>query len=221
MVASVLAGWGALVWALIAVSSTIPQLEAKGMSRQLPLAVLMLVLLALVAAPVQAADEYSMDTMHSGVNFKISHLGLSWVHGRFNDFSGSFTLDADDPTKSSFTMTIQAASIDTNNKNRDKHLNSPDFFNAKQFPTIKFESTAVKAIKDGYEVTGDMTMHGVTKSITFSLTGGKTVEFPKGVKRTGYSSELVLKRSDFGMNKFAEALGDEVHVSVSFEGTKK
>jgi polyisoprenoid-binding protein YceI len=191
------------------------------MSKRWSLAVPTVVLLALVAAPAPAADEYAMDTAHSGVNFKISHLGLSWIHGRFNDFSGSFTVNADDPTKSSFSMTIQAASIDTNNKNRDKHLSSGDFFNVKQFPTIKFESTAVKAVKDGYEVTGDMAMHGVTKSVTFTLTGGKTAEFPKGVKRTGYSSDLVLKRSDFGIDKFAEALGDEVHISVSFEGTKK
>jgi polyisoprenoid-binding protein YceI len=174
-----------------------------------------------VAAPAWSADDYVVDGMHSGVNFKISHLGLSWIHGRFNDFSGTFTIDPADAGKSSFGMTIKAESIDTNNQKRDDHLRSPDFFNAKQFPAITFKSTAVKATKGGYQVTGDLTLHGVTRSITFDLVGGKPAEFPKGVQRTGYSTELVLKRSEFGVDKFAEMLSDEVHVAISFEGTKK
>src|SRR5690242_5758721 len=125
------------------------------------------------------ADEYVIDGMHSGVNFKIGHIGLSWVYGRFDKFSGGFTLDANDPSKASFRLTIEAASVDTNNEKRDGHLKSPDFFNAKQFPTINFQSTAVKAVKDGYQVTGDLTMHGVTKPVTFVLVGGKQAEFPK------------------------------------------
>ncbi len=173
------------------------------------------------AAPAQAADDYAIDTMHASVNFKISHLGLSWVHGRFNDFSGNFTIDPDDASKCSFDLTIKAESIDTNNPKRDTHLRSPDFFNIKQFPEITFKSTGAKAIKDGYEVTGDLTMHGETKSVTFTLAGGRKAEFPKGVARTGYSTDLILKRSDFGIVKFAEALGDKVYIAVSFEGTKK
>src|SRR5262249_10177648 len=97
----------------------------------------------------------------------------------------------------------------------------PDFFNVKQFPTISFKSTAVKAGKDGYEVTGDLTMHGVTKPVTFALVGGRSAQFPKGVQRTGFSTEFVLKRADFGIDKFGEALGEDVPVAVSFEGTKK
>lgn len=171
--------------------------------------------------PAWAADEYAVDPMHSGVNFKISHLGLSWIHGRFNSYSGSFTLDAADPGKSSFTLTIKTGTIDTNNAKRDEHLKSPDFFNAKDFPAIAFKSTAVKPAKEGYEVTGDLTLHGVTKPVTFMLLGGRKAEFPKGVQRTGFSMELVLKRSEFEMKKFGEMLGDDVHVAVSFEGTKK
>ncbi len=167
------------------------------------------------------ADDYELDAMHAGVSFKVSHLGLSWTQGRFNDFSGSFSLDPD-PTKCSFSLDIKATSVDTNNKKRDEHLRSPDFFNVKQYPNITFKSTAVKAIKDGYEVKGDLSLHGETKSVTFSLVGGRKAEFPKGVQRTGYTTELTIKRSDFGIGKkFGAALGEDVHISISFEGTKK
>src|SRR5262249_11112345 len=109
----------------------------------------------------------------------------------------------------------------TNNKKRDEHLRSPDFLNAKQFPGIAFKSTAVKPIQDGFEVTGDLTLHGVTKSITFPLKGGAKAAFPKGSLRTGYSTELLLKRSAFGMDKMLQAVGDDVYVAISFEGVKK
>jgi polyisoprenoid-binding protein YceI len=191
------------------------------MFKQLPVRVLTALLLAVAAgAPARAADEYAIDLAHAGAHFKISHLGLSWIHGRFNDLSGSFTIDPD-AGKCSFALTIKAESIDTAVAKRDEHLRSPDFFNVKQFPAITFKSTVVKPIKDGYEVTGDLTMHGVTKSVTFSLLGGRTAEFPKGVQRTGFSTDLVLKRGEFGIDKFAGALPDEVYVSISFEGTKK
>jgi polyisoprenoid-binding protein YceI len=167
------------------------------------------------------ADEYVIDPAHSGVTFRISHLGLSWVHGRFDSFTGGFSLDSSDPSKASFTLNIKSESVDTNNPGRDNHLRSPDFFNAKQFPAISFASTAVKAIDGGYEVTGDLTMHGATKPITFSLKGGGSAEFPRGVKRTGYSTDLVLKRSEFKVGPPMPALGDDVHVSISFEATWK
>jgi polyisoprenoid-binding protein YceI len=179
--------------------------------------------LAGAAGHVRAADNYGIDPMHSGVNFKISHIGLSWIYGRFNSYSGSFTIDPEDAAKSTFGLKINTDSIDTNNKTRDNHLRSPDFFNVKQFPAITFESTGVKAIQDGYEVTGNLTMHGVTKPVTFGLLGGKKSEFPKGTPRTGYSTELVIKRSEFGVGKeqFAGALGEDVHVAISFEGVQK
>jgi polyisoprenoid-binding protein YceI len=168
------------------------------------------------------ADDYVIDAVHSGVSFQISHVGLSYIQGRFNDFSGNFSIDTSDPAKSSFSLTIKAESVDTNNSKRDEHLRAPDFFNAKQFPTITFTSTTVKAIDGGYEVTGDLSMHGETRPITFSLKGGKTAEFPPKVTRTGFTtSQIVLKRSDFGVGKPMPVLGDEVYIAISFEGTKK
>jgi len=174
----------------------------------------------LVFVPALIADEYVVDAAHASVTFKISHLGLSWIHGRFDDFSGGFSLN-DDPGKCSFSLNIKTESIDTNNKQRDDHLRSPDFFNTKQFPAISFRSTAVKPAKDGYQVTGDLTLHGVTKPVTFTLVGGRKAEFPKGVQRTGFTTELTVKRSEFGINKFTEMLSDDVSIAISFEGTRK
>jgi polyisoprenoid-binding protein YceI len=178
-------------------------------------------LVATMASPAARADDYALDTSHAAVTFKISHIGLSWSYGRFKDLSGEFTIVAGNPAATKFEITAKAGSIDTDNAKRDEHLRSPDFFNAKQFPAISFKSTAVKAVKDGYDVTGDLTLHGVTKSITVTMVGGRTAEFPKGVQRTGYSTEFKIKRSEFAMDKMLEAIGDDVFISVSFEGTKK
>jgi polyisoprenoid-binding protein YceI len=104
---------------------------------------------------------------------------------------------------------------------RDEHLRQPDYFDTKQYPTIEFKSTSVKGIKGGYEVTGDFTMHGTTKKITFSMQGGKEIEF-MGTKRTGFSTDLKLKRSDFGFDKSGIGpIGDEALIYIDFEGTRK
>jgi polyisoprenoid-binding protein YceI len=179
------------------------------------------VLVLLGIAGAVTADDYAIDADHSSVSFKISHLGLSYVHGRFNTFSGGFSLDSSDPTKNSFKLDIKPQSIDTNSPKRDNHLRSPDFFNAKQFATAGFKSTSVKPVEGGFEVSGDLTLHGTTKPVTFTLKGGETKEFPKGFSRTGFSTDFVIKRSDWGVGKATPALGDDVFVSISFEGTAK
>ena len=168
-----------------------------------------------------AADDYAYDLVHSSVSFKARHLDISWIHGRFNEVDGKFSLDRQDPTKSTFQLTIKAESVDTANPARDEHLRQPDYFDTKQFPTIEFKSTAVKAIKDGYEVTGEFTMHGKTKEITFTLMGGLEIE-SRDVKRVGFSTELKLKRSDFGFDKNAIGpIGDEAIIIIDCEGTRK
>ena len=170
---------------------------------------------------VLAADEYDYDLVHSSVSFKARHLDISWIHGRFNDVSGKFIIDRDDAAKSSFQLTIKADSVDTANPARDEHLRQPDYFDTKQFPTIEFKSTAVKAIEDGYEVTGDFTMHGTTKKIVVKLMGGKEIE-SRGVKRVGFSTELKLKRSDFNFDKSAIGpIGDEAIILIDCEGMRK
>ena len=168
-----------------------------------------------------AADEYAYDLVHSSVSFKARHLDISWIHGRFNEVAGKFSLDREHPAKSTFELTIQADSVDTANKARDEHLRQPDYFDTKQFPTIEFKSTTTKPIDGGYKVTGNFTMHGKTKEVTIVLMGGKEHDF-KGTKRVGFSTELSLKRSDFGFDKSAIGpIGDEALILIDCEGVRK
>jgi polyisoprenoid-binding protein YceI len=176
----------------------------------------LVVLAASFCANSARADDYKVDGIHSSVSFKVGHLGISWIHGRFNKISGEFTVDGNN---SSFGLTINADSVDTGVAKRDGHLKSPDFFNVKQFPLITFKSTSVKMIDEGYEVTGDLTMHGKTNPITMKLTGGKTADF--GGQRIGFSTTLSLKRTDYGMTNSVPAAGDEVRIDISLEGVKK
>ncbi len=169
----------------------------------------------------RAADTYLVDPIHSSISFMISHQKISNIHGRFNNFSGKITINSDDPTKSSFALSIPVESIDTNNTKRDEHLRAPDYFNVKQFPTMTFQSTKVKPVDGGFEVTGDLTLHGVTKPISFTLKGGdKVVEFPKGIKRIGLTSTFSIVRSDFGVNAELGGLGDEIPITVGIEAAK-
>lgn len=183
--------------------------------------VLLLVTALMFTSVGLAADTYVVDAAHAAAVFKVSHLGLSWTHGRFRDLSGTFTVDEANPAATKFELTAKVESLDTDNEQRDKHLKSPDFLNAKQFPTVSFKSTSVVKSADGYQVTGDLTLHGVTKPVSFALVGGRKAELPKGVWRTGYTGELKIKRSEFGLGQALEMIGDEVHISMSFEGTKK
>lgn len=186
--------------------------------------ILTLVIGTLVSAggeSASAADVYAYDPVHSSVSFKARHLDISWIHGRFNEVAGKFSLDREDPAKSTFELTIKVDSIDTANQARDEHLRQPDYFDTKQFPTIEFKSTKTKAIEGGYEVTGDFTMHGTTKQITFIMMGGKELDF-KGTKRVGFSTELALKRSDFNFDKSAIGpIGDTALVIIDCEGMRK
>lgn len=169
----------------------------------------------------RAADDYAYDPVHSSVGFKARHLDISWIHGRFNEVEGKFSLDRKDPSKSTFELTIKVDSVDTNNKARDEHLRQPDYFDTKQFPTIEFKSTSTKAIPGGYEVTGDFKMHGQTKKINLVLKGGKEIEW-MGKKIVGFSTEVAVKRSDFGFDKSAIGpIGDEALIFIDCEGVRK
>jgi len=168
-----------------------------------------------------AADEYAYDLVHSSVSFKARHLDISWIHGRFNEVEGKFSLDREGPSKSTFELTIKTDSVDTANEARDEHLRQPDYFDTKQFPTIEFKSTKTKAIEGGYQVTGNFTMHGTTKKITLVFMGGKEHDF-KGTKRVAFSTELSLKRSDYGFDKNAIGpIGDKALIMIDCEGVRK
>ncbi len=165
----------------------------------------------------RAATTYQLDAAHTGVVFKIMHLGLSHTFGRFNEVKGRVTLDGSDAAKSSFEFAVNPASIDTGNEKRDEHLRSPDFFNVNQHRTIGFKSTKVAAVEGGYEVTGDLTLHGVTKPITVTLRKLGEATNRQGKAMVGMETEFTIKRSDYGMTNMVGPVGDEVHLVVSFE----
>jgi len=172
-----------------------------------------------------AADIYVIEPAHTSIIFGVSHLGYSYVYGRFNKAKGGYVLDRENPAASQFQLTIDAASIDTNDAKRDQHLKGPDFFNVKQFPIISFQSTGVTVEKaekgEVYNITGDLTIHGVTRKVTLpaqKLGEGKGMgnEF-----RSGFLCQTSINRSEFGMTNMAPMIGDEVAVTVSFEGVRQ
>ena len=118
------------------------------------------------ATNTQATETYKVDPIHTTAIFRIKHLGVTYFYGRFNETTGSFTLNTEDPSQMLFDVQIKTESVDTNSTGRNNHLKSPDFFNAKEFPTISFKSKSVQSSGENmYSVAGDMTLHGVTKPI--------------------------------------------------------
>ncbi len=176
----------------------------------------------LVAPAASAADTYNVDSAHAAAMFKVGHLGIGYTWGTFNDLSGSYTLDKKNPANSSINITIKTASVDTNNQKRDDHLRGPDFFNAKQFPTLTFESTKVEKAKgDDLKVTGKLTMHGVTKTITVPVKKVGEGKDPWGNYRTGYEAMFVVNRHDYGITFMKGVAGDDITVHLALEGVKK
>lgn len=181
-------------------------------------------LLALVPATVpvahSATENYAIDPAHSTVSFKVKHLMISTVTGSFSDFEGTGTFDPDNPAAASIEVTVQAASINTNNKKRDGHLRDEDFFHVEKFPTLSFKSTEIKKNAEGtYDITGDFTLRGVTKPISFTAAITDQIDGMKeGEKRRGGEATFRIKRSDFGMNHMVGPIGDDIDVTLAFSG---
>jgi polyisoprenoid-binding protein YceI len=181
-----------------------------------------LVLATGLAGSAGAAETLVIDKNHSDASFQVRHF-VSNVRGRFTDFAGTILADAAKPEASSVEFTIKTASIDTAQANRDKHLQSADFFDAAQFPEITFKSTSVKSAgKNKFDVTGNLSMHGVTKQVTLPVTYLGSVGTGKDAKH-GFETTVVLNRKDYGIvwNKAMDAggmmLGDDVTVSINIE----
>jgi polyisoprenoid-binding protein YceI len=181
---------------------------------------------AALALPALGADTYVVDKAHTEATFRIRHM-MSSVSGRFRDIDGTFILDPAKPAESKVDFNIGTASIDTANENRDKHLRSADFFDVEKNPQITFQSTKIVATgKDQYDVTGNFTMHGVTKTITLPV---KVLGFAKdarGGERVGFEVQTTLNRTEYGLtwNRAIEAgnlLGDDVTVTINIEANKK
>lgn len=184
------------------------------------------VTLALVLTAPLAADgtsgTYKIDAAHSAVLFRIKHLGIAHFYGLFRSFSGQVVWDEADMSKSKISMSVDAESVVTGDKKRDAHVKSPDFLDTKQFATLSFESDKIEK-KEGalYNVTGKMTVHGVTKEIAFvfELTGSG--EDPWGGFRLGGEAIVEIKRSDFGMKHMLDKLGDDIRLTISVEGVRE
>ena len=183
------------------------------------------VLTTLAALPLQA-ESYKIDPSHSEVGFTIRHM-VSNVRGRFNDFSGTVDMDAKAPQKGSVEFSVKTTSIDTGNADRDKHLRTADFFDVEKYPEITFKSDSVKpAGKDKYNVTGTLTMHGVSKKVTLPVTFNGEGKDPWGNTRAGFETATKLDRKEYGIvwNKAIDnggvLLGDDVNVSINLETVK-
>jgi polyisoprenoid-binding protein YceI len=187
-------------------------------------ATLAIALLFTTLNEARSADNYGIDPGHAAAIFRINHQGFSYTYGRFNKISGVFTIDKDDAGKGSISVEIQAESIDTDLDKRDQHLRGPDFLNSKQFPTLTFKSKAIKKAGDNkLSVTGNFTLHGVTKSITIDVDKVGEGLNGRGEYRAGFETTFKIKRSDYGMTygiKKGGGIGDEVTIILSFEGVK-
>jgi polyisoprenoid-binding protein YceI len=167
----------------------------------------------IISAPLMAAD-YSIDKegQHAFVNFKASHLGYSYIIGRFTDFEGSFSHDDANASASSVNVTINSKSVDTNHAERDKHLRSDDFFNVDKQPQMTFASTGY----DGKQLKGDLTIMGVTKSVILDVTKIGEGKDPWGGYRAGFTGAVTLAAADFGLPKW---IGN-MEVELNVEGVK-
>ena len=170
-----------------------------------------------------AADTYEIDTAHSMILFRAKHNGITYNYGRFNEFTGGITMD-DDVSKSTVEFEVKTASVDTANQKRDQHLRSSDFFSAKQFPVITFKSTKV-SMKEGeedmLEVTGDLELLGVKKSITVDVEITGRGKGRGGESLIGFESIFAIKRSEFGMTYGAGSVSDDIRLTVSIEAKQK
>lgn len=181
-----------------------------------------------VTAPRIATSTWNIDPVHSVAEFKVKHMMISNVKGQFTGVSGKLTLDEADVTSSRIEATIEAATINTREADRDKHLRSADFFDVEKFPVLTFQSTRVQRTADGeLAVDGELTIHGVTRNVTFAVEGptapGKD---PWGNTRIGLSATTKINRKDYGLtwNAALETggilVGDEVTITLDVQFVK-
>ena len=176
--------------------------------------------LAFPAAAGQAAD-YTIDSGHSFVQFKISHIGVSWMIGTFETVSGSFTYDAEaGPEAQSVSVEIDTASVDTNHAERDKHLRSADFLNVDEHPTATFVSTGYEGDAEGGVMNGDLTLHGVTRSIAIAVKKVGEGKDPWGGYRAGFEGRVTITRADYGMGYNLGPASESMDLHLFIEGTR-
>jgi len=180
----------------------------------------------MAVTPALAAETYTVDKSHATVLFQVRHF-MTEVTGKFKEVEGTIRIDRERPENSSVEFTIQATSIDTSEPKRDEHLRSADFFDAATHPAITFKSTSVRPTgKDTYDVTGDLTMRGVTKRITLPVTVLGELTDPWGNRRIGFATSTTINRQEYGVswNKVLDQggfmLSDDVKVSINLEAVR-
>lgn len=173
-----------------------------------------------IAAASPAAD-YEIDSAHSFVEFRIKHLGYSWLYGRFNKFSGHFTYDPDNPQANAITVSIDPASVDTNHAERDKHLRGSDFLDVTKYPEATFESTTYTGDADSGTIEGMLTLHGVTKPISIRLEKLGEGNDPWGGYRAGFIGTTTLTRRDFGISYNLGPASESMELEIGIEGIRK
>ena len=177
----------------------------------------------LFAGQALAAD-YAIDKegQHAFINFRISHLGYSWLYGTFRDFDGSFSFDAANPAASKVQVSIKTASLDSNHAERDKPLRSADFLNVGAHPVATFKSTAVKPTGErSFDITGDLSLNGVTKPVTIQAAFIGEGKDPWGGYRAGFEGTTHLKLADFAIATDLGPASQEVELTLSVEGVRQ
>ena len=179
-----------------------------------------------LAAPLAMAQAstWVSDPVHSEVDFTITHLAISNVHGRFGKVAATLVYDPADVTKSNVTATIDVSTVDTGEDARNTHLKTPDFFDLAQFPTATFKSTSVAKSANGFTVAGDLTLHGVTKPVVLTVEGPTgPVQGMDKKQHSGFSATTTISRSAFGIGtKFpASMVGDDVKLSLDLDVAKQ
>lgn len=180
---------------------------------------LIVVLLSGLSFNIMAAD-YTIDPTHSFVEFRIKHLGYSWLYGRFNTVEGTFSHDSDKPMNNRIDIEINTASIDTNHAERDKHLRGGDFLNAKKFPQAVFKATGYSGSVDKGKLVGDLTLHGVTKPISIELTKIGEGDDPWGNYRAGFAGTILLTPSEFGIDYDLGPASATLEMRLGVEGIR-
>ncbi len=187
---------------------------------------LLLIAAIAISLPDRAkAAEYAIDSDHTNIVFKVGHLGISSVTGRFERFSGSLHFDANNVENTRASATIDVASINTGVEKRDDHLRSADFFEVEKFPHIKFASTGIKNVRDSkFQIVGDLTIRGVTQSIALDAELGGVVKDPWGNQRVAIAATATINRKDFGLgwNQVLETggllVGEKIDIELEVEG---
>ncbi|HWS82633.1 MAG TPA: YceI family protein [Ktedonobacteraceae bacterium] len=171
---------------------------------------------------------WNIDATHSHATFSVRYMLVSTVKGKFNVLSGTLNIDEANPANSSIEAEVDATSIDTNEPNRDNHLRSPDFFDVEKYPKLTFKSTKVEPAGDNeYKVTGDLTMHGVTKPVVFNVEYSGQAKDPSGSQHAGFSAKTKISRKEWGLtwNQLIETGGalvsDEVKIEVDLAAVTK